>query len=218
MDVARVGGFDLPRLLVISSACHGVEGHCGSGVQHALLSNPGFLHGSTGRWRGAALRARAEPARLLAQPARHARGRGPEPQLHCVRGSGRPAPPCQPWLRRVGATCWCPPRGPPSGENEAALQAYEQQHGQRGFQQAVSGGQYLHPAGLFLRRQRAHLEPPEHRARAAPARPLACSGWPGSTCTPAWAPAAMASASSRRPPTPRPWPAPAPGGRPTAAW
>ena len=43
LDVARVGGFDLPRLLVISSACHGVEGHCGSGVQHALLSQAAFL-------------------------------------------------------------------------------------------------------------------------------------------------------------------------------
>src|SRR5690606_9915678 len=33
MDVAREGPADAERLLVVTSACHGVEGHCGSGVQ-----------------------------------------------------------------------------------------------------------------------------------------------------------------------------------------
>ena len=37
MDVARDGTMDAQNLLIISSACHGVEGYCGSGVQvHAL--------------------------------------------------------------------------------------------------------------------------------------------------------------------------------------
>ncbi len=37
MDVARDGTPDAENLLIISSACHGVEGYCGSGVQvHAL--------------------------------------------------------------------------------------------------------------------------------------------------------------------------------------
>src|SRR5512137_2013681 len=42
MDVARFGPADAPALLLISSACHGVEGYCGSGVQNALLADPGF--------------------------------------------------------------------------------------------------------------------------------------------------------------------------------
>ncbi len=33
MDVVRDGPADAHRLLILSSACHGVEGHCGSGVQ-----------------------------------------------------------------------------------------------------------------------------------------------------------------------------------------
>src|SRR5262245_23430494 len=37
MDVARIGPPDAAGLLLISSACHGVEGFCGSGVQVALL-------------------------------------------------------------------------------------------------------------------------------------------------------------------------------------
>lgn len=37
MDVTRDGPMDAPNLLIISSACHGAEGFCGSGVQvHAL--------------------------------------------------------------------------------------------------------------------------------------------------------------------------------------
>ena len=37
MDVVREGPADAKQLLVLSSACHGVEGYCGSGVQiHAL--------------------------------------------------------------------------------------------------------------------------------------------------------------------------------------
>ena len=33
MDVARDGALDADKLLIISSACHGIEGYCGSGVQ-----------------------------------------------------------------------------------------------------------------------------------------------------------------------------------------
>src|SRR6476620_12678079 len=39
MDVARDGPADAKELLVVSSACHGVEGFCGSGVQGALLAD-----------------------------------------------------------------------------------------------------------------------------------------------------------------------------------
>ena len=33
MDVVRDGPADAKKLLIVSSACHGVEGYCGSGVQ-----------------------------------------------------------------------------------------------------------------------------------------------------------------------------------------
>ena len=42
MDIARFGAADAKRLLIITSACHGVEGFCGSGVQNALLASAGF--------------------------------------------------------------------------------------------------------------------------------------------------------------------------------
>ena len=39
MDVVRDGATDAPSLLLVTSACHGVEGFCGSGVQNALLAD-----------------------------------------------------------------------------------------------------------------------------------------------------------------------------------
>ena len=49
LDVVRDGPLDAASLLIVSSACHGVEGFCGSGVQTALL------HASA--WRRAAAEA-----------------------------------------------------------------------------------------------------------------------------------------------------------------
>jgi hypothetical protein len=43
-----------------------------------------------------------------------------------------------------------PPAWPPSADNEAVLAAYAAQHGMRGLQAAVTGGQYAHPQGLFF--------------------------------------------------------------------
>src|SRR5678810_1051965 len=42
MDVVRDGPREAAALLIVSSACHGVEGFCGSGVQVALLSDPAW--------------------------------------------------------------------------------------------------------------------------------------------------------------------------------
>lgn len=43
MDVGRLGAADAQALLLVSSACHGVEGFCGSGIQVALLRDEAFL-------------------------------------------------------------------------------------------------------------------------------------------------------------------------------
>ena len=45
MDLALVGSSDAQHLLIVSSACHGAEGYCGSGVQvHALHDGPWLEH------------------------------------------------------------------------------------------------------------------------------------------------------------------------------
>ena len=43
MDVARDGAMDADKLLIVTSACHGVEGYCGSGVQVFALHDAEWL-------------------------------------------------------------------------------------------------------------------------------------------------------------------------------
>ncbi|MDP3612898.1 MAG: DUF2817 domain-containing protein, partial [Rubrivivax sp.] len=43
-----------------------------------------------------------------------------------------------------------PPTWPPTADNEAVLAAYAAQHGPKGLQAAVTGGQYTHPQGIFF--------------------------------------------------------------------
>jgi hypothetical protein len=42
-DVAVLGAEDADDVLLLHSGTHGVEGYCGSGIQHALLTEPGPL-------------------------------------------------------------------------------------------------------------------------------------------------------------------------------
>ena len=132
MDVARYGPADAPALLIISSACHGVEGFCGSGVQIALLRRRGAsTPRRAARRRGRALHPRAQPLRLLVVAAHHARERRPEPQLPRLRqplprnaGLRRAGPPDRAGRLAADARGRAPAR-PPTSPSTApkALQA-----------------------------------------------------------------------------------------------
>jgi hypothetical protein len=145
MDVVWDGPAQASRVLIVSSACHGVEGHCGSGVQVDALRRPdwrptpwpadvavlwvhalnpyGFSHGR---------RTTQENADLNRNFHRFDQALPDNPgyaQIHD-------------WL--------IPQTWPPTPANEAALQNWVEQHGKAAFQQAVSGGQHSHPEGLFF--------------------------------------------------------------------
>ena len=143
MDVARYGPPDAPAVLIVSSACHGVEGFCGSGVQRALIAEPAFHADATAAdvsivyihalnpwgfswWR----RVTQENVDLNRN---FADFRGPLPANP---GYDALAP-------------WIVPRTWPSPEADARLAAYAAQHGERALQAAITGGQYDHPEGLF---------------------------------------------------------------------
>jgi hypothetical protein len=143
-DVAWFGPRDAERVLVMISGTHGVEGFCGSGAQTHWL------------YRGEAARLPSGVAALM---------------IHAINPYGFA------WLRRVTEDNvdlnrnWIDfsaplPRNPGYDElsevvcpaewtddvqrsSAAALGAYSAKHGPAALQQAISGGQYRRPAGLF---------------------------------------------------------------------
>jgi hypothetical protein len=145
MDVARDGDPDASKLLVLTSACHGVEGFCGSGVQVAALHDAAFRE-----------RARAAGVALL-----YVHGLNPYGFSHCFRATHENvdlnrnfndfdrALPVNTAYRELHALL-VPPEWPPTAANNKALQDWVSAHGERAYQSAVSGGQYEYPDGLFF--------------------------------------------------------------------
>lgn len=146
LDVARFGPADAPRLLIVSSACHGVEGFCGSGVQRALLADAAF-HAE----------AAAADTTVLYLHALNPWGfswwrRTTHENVDLNRNwqdFTRPETlPVNAAYDEI-AHLIVPPTWPPAPAVNAALQAWIAAHGEKAFQAAVSGGQYTHPEGLF---------------------------------------------------------------------
>ncbi len=143
-DVAWLGPRQASGVLVMIAATHGAEGFCGSGAQVDWLR------------RGEAARLPADTAVLM---------------IHAVNPYGFA------WLRRVTqenvdlnrnwidfaadrpanpgydalAEAICPPDWSDDAQGASAktLSAYAAEHGFPALQQALSGGQYRHPAGIF---------------------------------------------------------------------
>ena len=144
MDVARDGSPEAKSLLIVSSGCHGVEGFCGSGVQVALLRDPDwhqsaedagvavlYVHGLNpygfSWWR----RTTHENVDLNRN----------------FRDFAAPAPANDRYDEIAAAIV--PSIWPADAAADAALDRFVAAHGQRALQQAISGGQYRHPDGLF---------------------------------------------------------------------
>jgi hypothetical protein len=144
MDVVRVGGGNARSLLIVSSACHGAEGFCGSGVQGALLADGEFRRLCT-----------AASVAVLYIHALNPFGfswlrRTTHENVDLNRNfqdfSG-PLPE-NPGYDEL-ASAIVPETWPPSAENEAVIAAFSQRHGAAALQAAFSGGQYRHPGGVF---------------------------------------------------------------------
>ena len=145
MDVARDGHPSASRLLVLSSACHGVEGYCGSGVQVAALQDQA--------WR--------EHARRQGVAVLYIHALNPFGFSHTRRTThenvdlnrnfhdfSRPLP-ANPAYRELHPLLF-PDRWPPPPENEQALQRWVQTHGPAAYQAAISSGQHEFPHGMYF--------------------------------------------------------------------
>lgn len=145
MDVARDGHPNADKLLIVSSACHGVEGFCGSAVQFAALHDaPWREHASA---RGVAV---LYIHGLNPYGFSHLR-RTTEDNVDLNRNFhdfSRPLP-VNPAYRELHPLL-LPDEWPPSPANQAALGQQLATKGQAFLQAAISGGQYEFADGLFF--------------------------------------------------------------------
>ncbi len=145
MDVVLDGAADAQRLLIVSSACHGVEGFCGSGVQVFALCDAA--------WREAA---RAQGVAVL-----YIHGLNPYGFSHRRRAThenvdlnrnfqdfSKPLP-VNPDYRALQPLL-LPAQWPPDAANTQAIDDFIGKHGMAAFQAAVSRGQHEFADGLFF--------------------------------------------------------------------
>jgi hypothetical protein len=145
MDVALDGSPDAEYLFIISSACHGVEGYCGSGVQ--------VFAARDAEWRA---KARDAGVAVLYVHALNPHGfsylrRTTHENVDLNRNFqdfSRPLPDNSAYAELH--TLLLPSQWPPTPDNQAAIATYIQTHGLARFQSAVSQGQYAFPDGMFF--------------------------------------------------------------------
>jgi hypothetical protein len=144
LDVALDGARDADKLLIVSSACHGVEGYCGSGVQVHALHDPAF-------------RARCIDAGVAVL---YLHALNPYGFSHTRRFThenvdlnrnfqdfSKPLP-ANPAYRDLHPLL-LPAKWPPGVVNVAAMAWYIATRGMKAGQAAISSGQYEFADGLF---------------------------------------------------------------------
>ena len=144
MDVARDGPMDAPNLLIVSSACHGVEGYCGSGVQVHALNDADWLE-----------KARASGTAVLYIHALNPFGfshirRTTHENVDLNRNFqdfNQPLPDNVAY--RALHDLILPEQWPPNAANQAATLAFITKHGEAAYQSAITQGQHEFADGLF---------------------------------------------------------------------
>lgn len=144
MDVLRQGPKAADKLLIISSACHGVEGFAGSGIQTCLLREPQWMQAVADSGVAVLYIHALNPHGFSWWRRVTQEGVDLNRNFHDFH---------QPLPHNAGyeeiAAALLPPHWPPRPADEAVLADYAARHGDAGLQAAVSGGQYSHELGLF---------------------------------------------------------------------
>ena len=145
MDVALDGAMDAQALFIVSSACHGVEGFCGSGVQVYAAQDA--------QWRA---KARDAGVAVLYIHALNPHGfsywrRTTHENVDLNRNfqDFQQALPVNAAYRDLHQLL-LPPQWPPTSDNRAAIAGYIEKHGVNRFEAAVSQGQHEFADGLFF--------------------------------------------------------------------
>ena len=145
MDVVREGPDDAPSVLLVTSACHGVEGFCGSGVQVALLRDAAWHR-----------QVRESGVAVVYVHALNPHGfswwrRVTQEGVDLNRNFqdfSQPLP-TNPEYDAL-ADALVPAEWPPLPEVQQVLLHHMQTHGPDATQAVITRGQYAHPQGLFF--------------------------------------------------------------------
>jgi len=145
MDVAYDGPANATQLLIVTSACHGIEGYCGSGVQVFALHDA--------EWRD---KARAAGVGVLYVHALNPHGfshgrRVTQENVDLNRNFldfSQPKPVNAAYAKLHALLL--PDQWPPSPKNQAEVAAWIDQHGAVAYQAAITGGQYQFDDGMFF--------------------------------------------------------------------
>lgn len=145
MDVARDGPPEAGNLLILSSACHGVEGFCGSGVQVAALRDTGWGE-----------RVKSKGVAVL-----YIHGLNPYGFSHLRRTThenvdlnrnfhdfSRPLPVNEAY--RQVEPLLLPREWPPTADNASEIERFVARNGRAAYQAAITRGQHEFPDGLFF--------------------------------------------------------------------
>ena len=143
-DLAWLGPADAAHLLLTISGTHGVEGHCGSGIQVATLADPGtralppdtalvFLHAINPYGFAWSRRVNEDNVDLNRNFVDH----------------GQAVPRNDGYVELADAIC--PTHWDDASRAAAGLRlaAYRERHGAAALQKAITGGQYTHADGIF---------------------------------------------------------------------
>ena len=145
LDVVREGPADAAHVLIVSSACHGVEGYCGSGVQVAALGDTA--------WRKAARDAGVAVLYLHAlNPYGFSHWRRVTHENVDLNRNfhdfAKPLP-MNPGYCEIHPLL-LPETWPPTADNLSATERYITERGIGAYQAAITGGQHEFSQGLFF--------------------------------------------------------------------
>jgi hypothetical protein len=144
MDVVHMGPINARRLLILSSACHGVEGYAGSAAQIMCLRDRSLQKQLQNQGVSILLVHALNPYGF--SYSRRVTAENVDLNRNCVDFSRQlPCNPAYASLHSLLLPCvW-----PPTSDNIHAIEATIKGNGMRSFQEAVTRGQYEYSDGIF---------------------------------------------------------------------
>jgi predicted deacylase len=144
-DIVWLGAEDAERLLIVTSAIHGVEGYCGSGCQVAMLNDDWLLGRARDLDVAIAIVHAVNPHGFSYDRRVNEDNIDVNRNFHDFSAALPQNPAYEELVPFVLPASW-----PPDADSARQLAAYVEAHGADAFGQALFRSQYAHPNGMFF--------------------------------------------------------------------